>query len=130
SDRAIPLQGTYCASKHAVKGFTDALRMELEAEEAPVSVSLIKPAAIDTPYKEHARNYLDIEPENPPPVYSPDAVAETILYCAENPVGDFFGGPSAKPHSIADKFAPRTFDKIRESTLMGHTRPGEPAEPH
>jgi len=24
SDRAIPLQGAYCASKHAVKGFTDA----------------------------------------------------------------------------------------------------------
>lgn len=31
SDRAIPVQGMYCASKHAVKGFTDALRMELEA---------------------------------------------------------------------------------------------------
>ena len=40
SDRAIPLQGIYCASKHAVKGFTDALRMELEADGAPISVTL------------------------------------------------------------------------------------------
>ena len=37
--------------------------MELEADDAPISVTLIKPAAIDTPYKEHARNYLDVKPE-------------------------------------------------------------------
>ena len=104
SDRAIPLQGIYCASKHAVKGFTEALRMELEAEDAPVSVSLIKPTAIDTPYKEHARNYLDTEPENPPPVYAPETVAETIVYCAQNPVRDVFVGGAAKLHSVAGKF--------------------------
>jgi short-subunit dehydrogenase len=130
SDRAIPLQGIYCASKHAVKGYTDAFRMELEAEDAPVSVSLIKPAAIDTPYKDHARNYLDIEPENPPPVYAPDAVAQAILYCAENTVRDVFVGGAAKAHSLAGKFAPRTFDKVMESTMLGQTRSGEPAEPH
>jgi len=130
SDRSIPLQGIYCASKHAVKGFTDAYRMELEAEAAPVSVTLIKPAAIDTPYKEHARNYLDIEPENPPPVYAPETVAETILYCAENPVRDVFVGAAAKAHSLAGKFAPRTFDKVMESTMLGQTRSGEPAQPH
>ena len=71
SDRAIPIQGMYCASKHAVKGFTDALRMELEAEGAPISVTLIKPSAIDTPYKDHAKNHLGVLPQNPPPVYSP-----------------------------------------------------------
>jgi short-subunit dehydrogenase len=130
SDRAIPLQGPYCASKHAVKGFTDALRMELESDDAPVSVSLIKPAAIDTPYLEHSRNYLDIEPENPPPVYSPDIVAETILHCAENPVRDVFVGAAAKAHSLAGKFAPRTFDKLMEATWLGQTRSGEPAHPH
>ena len=130
SDRAIPLQGTYCASKHAVKGFTDAYRMELEAEGALVSVTLIKPAAIDTPYKEHARNYLDTEPENPPPVYAPDTVAETILYCAENPVRDVYVGGAAKAHSLAGKFAPRTFDKVMESTVLGQTSSGEPAESH
>lgn len=57
SDRAIPIQGMYSTSKHAVKGFTDALRMELEAEGVPVSVTLIKPSSIDTPFPQHARNY-------------------------------------------------------------------------
>jgi short-subunit dehydrogenase len=55
SDRAIPLQGIYSASKHAVKGYTDALRMELEHDEVPISVTLVKPSAINTPYPEHAR---------------------------------------------------------------------------
>src|SRR6188768_123670 len=57
SDRAVPLQGIYCASKHAVKAYTDSLRMGLEHDGVPISVTLIKPGAIDTPYAEHAKNY-------------------------------------------------------------------------
>ncbi len=126
SDRAIPLQGMYCASKHAVKGFTDALRMELESEDAPISVSLIKPAAIDTPYKEHAKNYLDTKAENPPPVYAPDAVAEAILHCAENPTRDVFVGGGGKAISLFGKFAPRITDKAMEMTMMGIQKSDEP----
>ena len=130
SDRAIPLQGIYCASKHAVKGFTDALRIELEAESAPVSVTLVKPSAINTPYKEHARNYLDIEPENPPPVYAPETVAKAILYCAENPVRDVYVGSGAKALAASGYYAPRVTDRIMEATLMGQTRSGQPAKYH
>jgi short-subunit dehydrogenase len=114
SDRAVPLQGMYSASKHAVKGFTDALRMELENEKAPVSVTLIKPGAIDTPYTRHAKNYLDFQPKNPPPVYAPDIVAETILYCAEHPVRDMFVGSGGKMTSMMGQYAPRLTDKIME----------------
>ena len=56
SDTPIPLQVHYSASKHAVKGFTDGLRMELEKEGVPISVTLIQPASINTPYAEHAEN--------------------------------------------------------------------------
>src|SRR4051812_36104187 len=63
SDRALPLQGIYSASKHAVMGFTDALRMELEEEGAPVSVTLIKPASVGTPMPQHVRNYTRSEPK-------------------------------------------------------------------
>jgi NAD(P)-dependent dehydrogenase (short-subunit alcohol dehydrogenase family) len=85
SERAFPLQGAYSASKHAIKGFTDALRMELMHDGAPVSVTLIKPAAIDTPYIYHARNYLPMRPQNPPPLYAPEVVARAILHAAEHP---------------------------------------------
>lgn len=118
SDRAIPIQGMYSASKHAVKGFTDALRMELEHDDAPISVTLIKPSAIDTPYKEHAKNYLGVQPENPPPVYAPETVAETILHCAENPVRDCFVGGGGKAMSLAGKFAPRMTDYVMENSMF------------
>ncbi|MDT4898509.1 MAG: hypothetical protein QOH25_3586 [Acidobacteriota bacterium] len=118
SDRAIPLQGTYCASKHAVKGYTDALRMELEEEGAPISVTLIKPSAIDTPYKDHAKNYLAVEPQNPPPVYAPETVAEAILYSAEHPERDVFVGIGGKAISVGGKYAPRLTDKVMEAALF------------
>ncbi len=127
SDRAIPLQGMYCASKHAVKGFTDALRMELEAEQAPVSVTLIKPSAIDTPYIDHAKNYLEVQPVNPPPVYSPETVADAILYAAENPVRDLFVGAGGKMLSMAGKFAPVLTDKYMESTMIEGQKTDKPA---
>ena len=128
SDRAIPLQGAYCASKHAVKGFTDAFRMELEADDAPISVTLVKPAAIDTPYKDHAKNYLGVQPENPPPVYAPETVAETILYCAENPVRDVFVGAGGKMLSALGKYAPRTTDKMMEATMLDIQKSDKPAD--
>ena len=118
SDRAIPLQGMYSASKHAVKGFTDALRMELEVQKVPVYLSLIKPAAIDTPYKDHAKNYLGVRPENPAPVYSPETVAETILYCAENPVRDVFVGGGGKVLSAFGEYAPRFTDFYMENIMI------------
>ena len=126
SDRAIPLQGAYCASKHAVRGFTDALRMELEEENAPVSVTLIKPSAIDTPYKEHAKNYLEVQPENPPPVYAPETVAEAILYCAENPERDVFIGGGGKALSSLGELAPRVTDKVMEMTMFGLQKTDDP----
>lgn len=114
SDRAIPIQGIYSASKHAVKGFTDALRMELEADDAPISITLIKPGAINTPYTEHARNYMPNEPDVPPPVYAPEVVARTILHCAETPERDVFVGGGGKAISASGEYAPRLTDKMME----------------
>lgn len=113
SDTAMPLQGHYTASKHAVKGFTDALRVELEHEQLPVRVSLVKPAAIDTPYTEHARNYLEVEPTHAPPVYAPELVAEAIIACAERGLRDVRVGESAKLFSATETLAPRLGDRIK-----------------
>jgi short-subunit dehydrogenase len=126
SDRAIPLQGTYCASKHAVKGFTDALRMELEEEGAPVSVSLVKPSAIDTPYTRHARNLLSVEPLNPPPVYAPETVAEVILHCAETAERDVYVGAGGKLLSASGNYAPRLTDEVMEAFAFDLQRTDEP----
>jgi short-subunit dehydrogenase len=118
SDVAIPIQGTYCASKHAVKGYTDALRLELEEEGAPISVTLIKPSTIDTPYVHHAKNLMPVEPMNPPPVYAPETVAEAILHCAEHPERDVYVGGGGKMLAEAGHYAPRLTDKAMEGMMF------------
>ena len=85
SERAVPIQGTYCAMKHAVLGFNEALRMELAMAGKPISVTLIKPNGIDTPYPEHARNKMDEPARIPPVVYDPELVAKAICFAAANP---------------------------------------------
>jgi hypothetical protein len=129
SDRSIPLQGHYSASKHAVKAFTDALRMELEEEDAQVAVVLIKPAAIDTPYPEHAKNYMEAEPTLPPPIYAPEEVARTILACAEKPKREVTVGGGGVMMGMMGKVAPRLGDKFMEATQFSGQKLDRAADP-
>jgi short-subunit dehydrogenase len=129
SDRSLPLQGIYAAAKHAVKAFTDALRMELEAEGAPVSVSLVEPGAIDTPFPLNAKNYLESEPQHLPPVYAPDAVARAILHCAESVVRDVYVGAGGKMNALLGHYTPRAADKAMETMVMSGTESDKPPQP-
>jgi short-subunit dehydrogenase len=115
SDVALPLLGIYSASKQAVRGYTDALRMELEKERVPISFTLIKPSSINTPFIEHAREHLGSEPEYSPPVYPPEEVARAILHAAEKPIRDITVGASGKLLSIMSTVAPRTTDMFQEA---------------
>ena len=128
---AIPYQGAYCAAKFAVKGFTEAFRRETEAKREPISLSLIKPAAINTLFMEHSRNLLGTKgTRNPPPAYDPHLVARAILHACEHPVRDLvIGGSGGLSLVIANRLAPRlmdlafaTFSKATQSS----SDPGEP----
>ncbi len=126
SDRALVLQGIYSASKHAVKGFTDALRMELEMDRIPASVTLIQPGAIATPYSQHAKNYMQSEPTNPPPVYAPDTVARTILHCAETSERNVYVGAGGKGIPMLGYYAPRLADLLMESLFAEQQQSDRP----
>ena len=130
SERSIPMQGMYASSKHAVKGFTDALRMELEKEGAPLQVTLVKPAAIDTMFAVHAKNYMDMEPALPAPIYAPEVVADAILYCAEHPKRDIFAGGAAKMISAGSKAMPRLFDRYMNATMFKQQKSDRPTAPN
>ena len=126
SDFAFPLQGMYSASKHAIKGFTDALRMELRHEGAPVHVTLIKPSSIDTPLPQRARNYMDREPDLPPPVYRPREVADSILAAATVPRRDIYVGGGGKAISMIATMAPKLFDLTAPPIIMAFQKRNEP----
>jgi len=113
SDAVIPYQGMYSASKHAVKGYTDALRVELEQlDKAPVEIVLIQPTAVDTPFDEHARNYLAEEPTLPTPMIDPEDVAEAILKAAEKGGRDIKVGAMSKINTLTAKIAPSLGDRM------------------
>ncbi|GJD82354.1 SDR family oxidoreductase [Methylobacterium haplocladii] len=129
SDLPFPFQGLYAASKHAVKGFTDTLRMELIADQAPVSVTLIKPASIDTPLPQRARNYMDREPMLPPPVYPPDEVANAILHAAVHPQRDIIVGGGGKLFVMGKEFAPGVYDEFAPAIIAMQKRSGPARDP-
>ena len=118
---AIPYQGAYCAAKFAIKGFTEAFRREAQADRQPISFTLIKPAAINTPFTDHARNRMDSPgTRNPPPAYDPHLVARAIAYACETPVRDLtIGGAGGLSMVLANRFAPGVMDWI--AARVGHT---------
>ena len=130
SDRAIVEQGPYCATKHAVQALTDTLRMELDQEGAGISVTLIKPGAIDTPFPEHARNFMDEPPRLPPPLYAPSVVADAVLFACETPRRTLYAGGGGLLSSLLSRAAPRLSDKIMELVgTVAQQKPQDPGDP-
>jgi short-subunit dehydrogenase len=127
SDVAISVQAMYAVTKHAVKGFTDALRMEFMEEGAPISVTLVKPAAIDTPFPQHAKNYMPKAPTLPPPVYHPNEVAKAILYAAVHPTRDLYVGGASRVFSLVNRVAPHLVDWVNARFMSKQQQRNEPS---
>ena len=111
SDRAMILQGPYSAMKHAVKGFTDTLRTEVLRDELPVSVTLIKPSAMHTPYPDHARNRMDTPAKLPPVIYDPRLVARAVIFAAQTPRRELTVGGFGAGAAVGDLVAPGLLDR-------------------
>lgn len=130
SERAVIMQGVYSSAKFAVKGFTDALRMELEHDQAPISVTLVQPTSIDTPYALNVKNLTDREFRLPAPVYSPDLVAGAIMHAAEHPRRDLIVGGGGKAFVTSEHLAPKVTDKAMQTdTFVGMQLKEQPNRP-
>jgi len=130
SDAVVPLQGIYAASKHAVKGFNDALRVEVEeVDKLPVSITLIQPTATDTNFPQNARNYMDKEPKLPDPLDDPQDVADAILDAAVNPARAKKVGATSKINTFVSKFAPGIADKMSAKQAQNQQYGERPRNP-
>jgi short-subunit dehydrogenase len=126
-DRSTPVQGTYASAKHAVHGWTEALRMEVEAQKLPISVTLVHPGRIDTPYNEHARSYQEQQPAHRGMIYPPEAVADAILFAAAHRRRDMYVGFQAKFVSVFGNAFPRLTDKVMERYMFWSQRSSRPS---
>ncbi len=113
SDAYAPLMSMYVASKHAIKGYVDVLRVEVEdVDKAPVAITLILPTAVNTAFPQHARNFTDQEPKLPDPMIEPDQVAEAILAAAQTPTREKKVGAMSVLETAMAKFHPGAADKM------------------
>jgi short-subunit dehydrogenase len=90
--RAIPLQATYCGAKHAIKGFTDALRCELIHDRSGVRVTMVQLPGLNTPQFDQVETTLRRHPQPVPPIYQPELAARSILWAAEHPRREVYVG--------------------------------------
>ncbi|MBJ3784721.1 SDR family oxidoreductase [Devosia sediminis] len=115
SDMPQMLSVAYSASKHAIKGFTDGLRVELGQEGLPVSVTLIKPSAIDTRFFDHAKTNMGGMGKAPGAQYAPEVVAEAILVAAEHPRRDIAVGQTSALGGRLGALAPRVIEGVQKT---------------
>jgi len=130
SDRALIKQPPYCAAKAAVRALTENLRMDVEREGLPISVTLIKPSGIHTPFPEHGRNHMEAAPRIPQIIYGPELVADAILFAAEHPRRQIYVGGYGFMLSLLARLFPRPTDLIMERLLVASQQaPEEPGDP-
>jgi hypothetical protein len=132
SDVATTPLGAYAASKHAVKGFTDAFRLEMIQQKAPVSVTLVKPSGINSPWTDHAKNYKPDRARVPPMVYAPETVARAVLFAAQHPRRDIVVGSSGAAIAGFSRWMPRVADRLFARVLprlhFDRSRPSIPTD--
>ncbi|HEX2699757.1 MAG TPA: SDR family oxidoreductase [Acidimicrobiales bacterium] len=128
--RSIPLQASYCAAKHAVKGFTEALRCELLHDRSNVKVTMVQLPGVNTPQFEQVKTTLPKHPMPVPPVYQPEVAARAIVWAAEHPRRRevYVGGPT--PLVVwAGRLVPGLVDRYLAATNYKAQQAGDPVDP-
>lgn len=110
--RGLPLQSPYSSAKHGVEGFLEAMRVELQHEGTPISVTSIKPSVINTPFYNKVRTKLGVKPTGIPPYYDPSTVVNAILYVAEHPTRDFIVGDVGRVLDVLQRISPSLVDSL------------------
>ena len=110
----------YTASKHAVRGFTSAVRQELL--KTPIRLCTVMPTSIDTPLFEHSANYTGYGIKPAGPVFPPEKVAKTIVHLIDHPRAEtYVGGISTRSFGALRHTAPGVFDPLMHQQIdRGH----------
>lgn len=117
--RGIPLQTAYCGAKHAIQGFTEALRCELLHAKSGVHVTMVQLPGVNTPQFDWVLSRLPRKAQPVPPIYQPEIPAKAVVYAAEHPNRrEYWVGGSTVGTLIANKFAPGLLDRYLARTAF------------
>ncbi|HEX5450123.1 MAG TPA: SDR family oxidoreductase [Gaiellaceae bacterium] len=127
--RGIPLQGAYCGSKHALQGFLESLRTELEHEGSKVRVTMVQLPALNTPQFTWSRAKMPRKPQPVPPIFQPEVAAEAIVWAAQhaNERQLMVGWPTVKA-IVGNAIAPALADRYLARNGYSDQQTDEPIE--
>ncbi|MGC2299607.1 MAG: SDR family oxidoreductase, partial [Acidobacteriaceae bacterium] len=110
--RSIPLQSAYCATKHAIVGFTDSLRCELLHDNSAVRAVVVHMPAMNTPQFTWVKSRLPNLPQPVPPIYKPEVGASVVVHAAftRRPRREYWVGGSTVKAIVGQKFIPGLLD--------------------
>ena len=129
SRRGIPLQSTYCGSKHAVKGVLDSLRAELLHEGSNVRVAHVQLPGVNTPQFDWVRTRLHRHPQPVPPVYQPEVAARAIVYAAQHPRRELWVGLPTVYTILGERVVSGLMDRYLAKTNIGAQEAKQPIDP-
>lgn len=112
SYRAIPLQSAYCAAKFALRGFTDALRVELMADGSAIHLTMVQLSAFNTPQFDWARSRMPMRSQPVPPIFQPELAAKAIRWASEHRRREVCVGFPALKAIYGNMLAPWFADRV------------------
>ncbi|HET7599801.1 MAG TPA: SDR family oxidoreductase [Gemmatimonadales bacterium] len=128
--RAIPLQSAYCAAKHAIQGFTESLRSELDHDGSRVRVTMLQLPAVNTPQFDWVKSRLPCRAQPVPPVFQPEVIAEAVVWASEHEREEMYLGFPAVKAIVANRIAPRLLDRYLGHTGYASQQTGQPEDPN
>lgn len=129
SRRGIPLQATYCAAKHAVKGFCDSLRAELIHNHSNVKVTLVQLPGLNTPQFGWVRTRLRHHPQPVAPIYQPEIAARAVAYAIAHPKREHWVGGSTVYTILGEKLISGAMDRFLGRTNEDGQQTDIPIDP-
>lgn len=115
--RSIPLQSAYCGAKAAIRAFTDSVRTELIYDGSHVQLSQVHLPAVNTPQATRQRNKLDRQSQPVPPMFSPESIADAIVWAAEHAPREMLVGQPTLQAVWGQKFIPGLLDWYMARTV-------------
>jgi hypothetical protein len=128
--RSIPLQSAYCAAKHAIMGFHEALLSELLHDGSHVRTTMVQMPAMNTPQFDWAKSRLPRQSQPVPPIFQPEVGADAVHYAVRTDVGRelLVAWPTVKA-VLGEKLVPAYIDRKLGRDGYASEQSGEPADP-
>ncbi|HET7719044.1 MAG TPA: SDR family oxidoreductase [Acidimicrobiales bacterium] len=127
--RAIPLQASYCGSKHAIRGFVDSLRCELRHDRSGIRITSVHMPALNTPQFGWVRSRLPFHPQPVPPIYQPEVAGRAIVWAADHPRREYWVGYPTVGAIVANSIVPGVLDRYLARTNFQAQQTALPVAP-